>query len=79
LFFPFRFRRSALLASRFVLDLSTAELAASFLTLAIYAFNITLETAHSVKPQGFGHHLRRRADFVASSSYFEFVVYLFLI
>jgi hypothetical protein len=75
---PFRFRRSALrpLAPRFVLDL-TIELATSFLTPAVYAFDIALETAHSVKLQGFGHHLQRHAGLspavpVSSSSFISF-------
>ena len=54
-------------AFEFALDL-TSEFPASFLAPAIYAFNIALETTPSVKLQGVGHHLRRRADFVASSS-----------
>ena len=75
---PFRFRRSALysLASRFILDLTT-ELVVSFLTPAVYVFDIALETAHSVKFQGFGLHLRRRADLslavpISSSSFISF-------
>ena len=75
---PFQFRHSILAlqssASRFVFDLTT-ELAATFLTPAVYAFDIALETARSIKLQGFGHHLRRRADL--SPAYFDFVVYLF--
>ena len=51
---PFRFRRSAphSSASRLVLDLTT-ELVASFLTPAVYALDLALETAPSIKLQGF--------------------------
>jgi hypothetical protein len=62
------------LASRFVLDLTT-ELAASFLTPAICTFDGALETAHSIKFGGSGHHPRRPADWslavsISSSSFY---------